>query len=271
MSIIYGQGDIMKRLPNTNISNEILNKLIQNNLLFCGAEGIIVKGNGSTVLKLFYETTKNGASYSMSQNKFKKINLIYRTNIGYITKPLATITCDGKLIGYAMVYDKNNIAYNLTNVSLEDNIAILKKVRAILEYFKSQDIVYADLHARNILINKLNHEVSFCDIDNIMIEDYPMDLICYFLSWYISEEKGDLNNIMAYMANILTYIKINFPDYQYITYSDIISKIRHNPNEIINLLTEKCDREIQYKKVRKITREMASPSNFNGEYIVDYL
>ena len=271
MSIIYGQGEIMKRLPNANISLETLNKLLQNNLLFCGAEGIIVKGNGPVVLKIFYTPNKDGANYSMSQNKLKKIDLIYQEDLQYITKPISTLTCDGNLVGYAMTYNLSDISYNFLHLSLEDNIAVLKQVRKILEYFKAHDIIYGDIHARNILINQANHTVSFCDMDNIIIKDYPMDLLCYFLYWFIREEKGSMDDIMAYMTNILTYIKIDFPYFQFITYEDIITKIRKDANDIINLLAEKCHRDIQYKKVRKITREMISPSNFKGEYIVDYL
>lgn len=97
-------------------------------------------------------------------------------NLDYITEPTAILYSNGVPIGYEMKYDENDTNLLLSTLSKKEKIYALKKIKDILKYFESKGIIYHDINQGNILINKNNGKIKFCDIDNVTMKDYPGDL-----------------------------------------------------------------------------------------------
>ena len=70
----------------------------------------------------------------MSDNKFAKIKKIYEMQLEHTTTPIATITMDGRLIGYAMNFDYNDVIINPLRQSREYLVEYLRRSKSILEY-----------------------------------------------------------------------------------------------------------------------------------------
>ena len=174
----------MNSLPNKELTLEQVNMLLHQYILFSGGEASITESDKSyTVYKIFQ---KLGIPTFMSDNKKNKLNLIYQKNLDYSVKPVSTLSLDGELIGYEMTYDPEFENIHLLDLIVDRNelIYYLKKTKEALEYFSSQQIIYADFYSRNVLFNKRTGEIMFCDMDNIEIEDLKIDLLPYDLCEY---------------------------------------------------------------------------------------
>ncbi len=65
----------------------------------------------------------------------------------------------------------------------------LNKSKEALQYFAQNDIIYGDVNNRNLLINPITGEVKFCDIDNIRLGQFPIDILDWELERYIPQTK----------------------------------------------------------------------------------
>ena len=227
----------MSRLENINLSSNEVYTLMNREFFSCGGESVICKTSSyKTLYKIF---TKSGLiPTTMSENKLRKLEKIHEMQLEHCTIPLRTITCDKKLIGYEMTYDPNEIRYYPSDFSQEAVIRQLKEIRNILTYFFSKGIIYGDVAFRNILFNRQNGEIKFCDIDNISIDDYPMDLIPPRLRDY-ADIRGIDENTDAYMHNLLVLDSIGIENLK--------------------------------KQAMTIIDTMKEPENFQGEYIIKYV
>ena len=125
-------------------------------------------------------------------------------NLDYITEPTAILYSNGVPIGYEMKYDENDINLLLSTLSKKEKIYTLKKIKDILKYFESKEIIYHDINQGNILINKNKGKIKFCDIDNVTMEDYPGDLYDDLILFF-KETYGVIDTrVHSFMHNYLT-------------------------------------------------------------------
>lgn len=238
----------MKTMPNIDLSRQELKRLIDKSFFSCGGESIICKTpNPDTLYKIFASGRK---VTGMSENKERKIVRLYELSLEDSVHPLSTISCNGMLIGYEMTYDKNDIRAYPGLFRRDARIYLLQETARILQYFASKEIVYGDVAYRNILFNKERGKFKFCDIDNIQLEDYPIDLIGVpsDLDYYEQVCGIDLKTD-AYMHNImaLSVLGVDFP-YCY-------------------------DEEVNFEfrtPASQIVESMKEPEAFTGEYIIQY-
>ena len=245
----------MKTIKNLTFTQDQYQRVL-NQQYRSGGEAIITLGDQpNTCYKLFQETkTKEN---SMSDNKLRKIEELYRRNILYLVKPLRTISYNGRIIGYEMTYDKDDKSLSELQLSRKQLIRVLKQTRDILLYFDSQDITYGDVTANNILINTKTGKITFCDIDNIRLGINGIDIKGYCLSRYYTKTGIIDRRADAYMHNILSIKQLAYPtEYE---------------SEIIRKLSEQ-DYPTKFKQpAKEVFASMAAPETFTGEYVIQYI
>lgn len=248
----------MKSMPNVKISRQDFERLITQNRYGSGGEGVIcTTPSPHTLYKIFveYETS---IPVIMSDNKRKKIQELYHRHIEHSTQPLSTISLDGELIGYEMTGDQDDISLLSIHLPRRKKIEVLKRSSEILQYFASQGITYGDVKANNILVNRKTNQVKFCDMDNIKLDDYPIDLLNDYVDSII-ESESDINpSVDAYMHNLMTLQLLNSPG---ITYDEIIYK----------LIDGKYHKKYKQEAHRALSTMVSSEQPFTGEYIAPYI
>ena len=173
--------------------------------------------------------------------------------------PLGIIeNSDFRFCGYEMTYDQNDRALDcLPHLERKQLIAALKQSKEALQQFASQDVIYGDVSESNILLNTKTGLITFCDIDNMQVGQYPIDvkgyaLIKYYEKTGIIDEKAD-----AFVHNLLTINKLHFTS---ACYSEILSALRRG------IYPTKFKRP-----AKEVFASMANPENFSGEYVVQYV
>lgn len=201
----------MERLENIKFSKPEIYRLIKKSFFSSGGEAVICRtSNPNTLYKIFFRGTMYNV-ISMSENKLRKIEKIHQMQLDGCVRPLRTISMGGRLIGYEMTYDSDDLRYYPAIIRRAETVSRLKETKRILEYFGSKGIIYGDVAFRNILFNRQTGQVKFCDIDNVCLDDYPMDIIPPRLREY-DDVCGIDENTDAYMHNLLTLeaFNINF-------------------------------------------------------------
>ena len=249
----------MKLMPNINFTQYELNERLITDIYTKGGEAYIcLSDNPQTLFKIFINS-KTSEIAEMSDNKFKKIVSLYQQDISYSVKPLATLSLNGKLIGYEMTYDPNDLPLNCLGMKRKDSIEVLKKTKDALQHFASKDIVYGDVKDNNVLVNIKTGEVKFCDMDNIQLGEYPIDLMGIDLKKYYQKRGIIDENADAYMHNLMTLKQLKFPC-NYTFYSGIL------------LMFEKGEFPSKFKlAARPIFESMINPEQFTGEYAIQYI
>ena len=257
----------MRTLPNLKLTEKEINLLLQNPISD-GSEGIICQGtNQTTVYKFFFGENKNTMPRvihrieeltDMVDNKHKKIQRLHQKSVEGIVKPISSITCNDHLLGYEMTTDEQYTTLlnflKQKNPSQEETIAILKAVKERLQYFSQQDIIYGDVALRNILIDKNDpRQITFCDIDNMQVERYPIDLIPRDAREY-HYKRGIDEKLDAYMHNymIISALKLNFELIDFYCMPELI------PYEF-------------HEEIAPTILSMENPEYFTGQYIIDYV
>lgn len=246
--------EVMKRIPNIALTSSQLDEIVE---LWSfdreGGEAIICEsGKHNSLYKIFYDIyTKEVVP--LSDNKFKKILALHKMNLEHSVKILSTISVDGQLFGYEMSYDPLDIALNRTMLNRKQIIEVLKQSSEILKYYSRHDIIYGDVKSNNILINRKTGKVTFCDMDNVQISSFSIDLkgieLRHFLDQYGRiDAKAD-----SYMHNLLTLQQFGFPN-QYTTMEGVIMTLESGviPEDIFT------------EEGKEILLSMQEPKNFNG-------
>lgn len=240
----------MQRLPNKELTYEQIMHLLNYYKISKGGEAVVCEGpTDYSAYKIFVE---NMEIKPMSDNKEQKVNLVYQADLDFSTKILSTISCNGELVGYEMASNPFWNAYKFSELIFDEEelLYFFKRTRDILEYLKSKDIIYADFDPRNVLINRGNGDIIFCDMDNVAIGDYKIDLLPWDLHEY-SEKRGIDYGVHPYMHNVLLLRLINEDIY---TMSNSFNRFRH------------------FKKgANPILGTMLYPEDFNDKYLIDYV
>lgn len=238
----------MKNLGNLKLNSREVKRLLTKQYFSCGSEAVICRSEKpNTLYKIFTQSQLRVGT--MSLNKLKKLTAIYNMNLENCTLPLRTLSNNGNLIGYEMTYNPNNVRLKPNDFSKEELLDYLQSIKEILCNFTAKGIIYGDVSFQNILIDRKNHKVSFCDMDNIQIGKYPIDFLCHSLTDYYDirgiDEKTD-----AYMHNLLVLKSLGL-DFFYCDTLDIME-------------------EFTQEAVKTFT-SMQELETFTGEYIIKYL
>lgn len=237
----------MNRIPNIVLNEKQAHELLTRNKIITGGEATVCESdNPHTLYKLFAE---HGKPKPMGNNKEKKISLLYQMQPDYSIRPISTISLNDMIIGYEMSSDYYLRSYKLYQLSNDELLYFLKETKKILEYFSSKGIIYGDIEPRNILFNRNTGEIKFCDMDNIQIGNYKMDILPGDLIEYDMMRDID-DGVHPFMHNIMTLKAHNLDLY--------------------------CSSDREMRKIfkhpaKKILSSMKEPQKFNDEYLVKYL
>ena len=237
----------MRLMPNIKLTEDDFKRILTRYKICSGGEGTVCDSNTyGTVYKLFEE---HGKPKPMGDNKEKKVVDLYHRQLFHSTIPLSTISINDIIVGYEMTTDYDFEKYKLIQLSREEVIHFLRRSKEVLQYFTSKGIIYGDVEPRNILFNRSNGEVMFCDMDNVQTSRYPMDRLPYQLIGY-DALRGIDDDVPALMHNHMTLNAFDLDSY--------------------------CSTKYSLKKVFKrhsveIVKSMNDPREFTGEYLVDYL
>ena len=176
-------------------------------------------------------------------------------NLDYITEPTAILYSNGVPIDYEMKYDENDTNLLLSTLSKKEKIYALKKIKDILKYFESKGIIYHDINQGNILINKNNGKIKFCDTDNVTMEDYPGDLYDDLILFF-KETYGVIDTrVHSFMHNYLTLSYLNDINELY----DVMAMIK----------TYKYPKHVTKKNEEIVKSLVESDGTYKDRYIID--
>lgn len=249
----------MRSLPNTTLSWDEYYNIALNQVFAIGDESIICTTDKPNTLYKFFVDPVTRQLIDMPDNKFKKISALYQQDLEYSVKILSTV-CAGKyLVGYEMTYNPRNIPFLSLDLPREKMITMLETIRKGLEYFATKDIVYGDMKGNNILLDPQTGQIEFCDMDNIQVGKYPIDVKGPTLTQFL-KEYGTIDHIAdIYMHNLFTLKRLNFPTYNP-TYKQIIATLEYG-------IYPKCFKE----DGKRVFESMATPKSFTGEYAIQYI
>lgn len=258
----------MRMLKDVKISEKELKKL-QEISRSGGSEGCVLffKNHGNKsyfVRKIFHKNfeycQKNREKNErICENKRLKITRLYHLKIFQNdVRVLRTISCQGKFVGYDMkCYPTARTFYQIHFRNMDEVLFYTKQIQKLLEEFHEHDIVYGDISAANILIDPKRNRASFCDLDNMQVEHYPIDLYNYQLQPFC--KKGLIPSTTdAYMFNLFLLSSITGMDAD-----RLLDKLRHNwkPQEI-------------QQSGMGILQQMATAAkshHYDGTYITPYV
>lgn len=250
----------MRRLPNIELTDNNLKQIIADGRIDFGSEAMIcLNNNPHTVYKIFREpgTIK---STPMSENKYKKILRLYDEQLEDSVQVISTISNKGELIGYETSFDQNDESMLDAILTRDEIFYYLRKSANVLLYYVSKDITYGDVKSDNILINKKNKSLKFCDLDNMQIGELPIDIMGAELTKYYEETLSIDEKADAYMHNLFFLEQLI---YRNCSYSEILKSLSES-----SLSPELL---IYPNKVQEIIRTLTNPSSFKGEYAIQYI
>ena len=238
----------MKNMPNIRVSDDELKLLTTKRVYSSGRESYIcLSPNKKTLYKIFRRGVK---VVPMKDNKKKKIMRLHDMSLEHTVQILSTISCNGELIGYETSYDKDDFRFYPPLFSRSQLIEKLKNIQGVLEYFNAQDITYGDVSFRNILYNRKTGNLKFCDLDNIRVGEYPIDLFLLPLKNY-KDIRGIDDSADAYMHSLLTLKAFDL--------------------QLFFSSPEEFNKEFEPFAVEKIIPTLIEPQEYEGEYIVKYV
>lgn len=258
----------MERLPNINLDRKSVNMMFMSRIAE-GGEAVICRGfKPNSLIKIFVKPESHEYSDSfrvplypelieMPENKLPKLEEIQKLGLEHSVLPLSTITMNKRLIGYEMTYDPDDKQLHGQNLSREELVHFLKQSKEILEYYKAHDITYGDVNANNLLINRKTGKAKFCDIDNIRIGQYPIDVMGRDLKIY-TILRGLDDSTDAYMHNIMVLRQLQN------------DKFRMLFEPVTWLVRKDFSKDLE-DEAKEVLESMIEPKQFNGEYVVQYI
>lgn len=245
---------LINMLGNINLSRSDLERLILTKPYKEGGEANIYRSDNNTLYKLFLESS-DGSFSGMCDNKFQKIKELDKRRLRHSARPINTISYAGNLLGYEMI-EYRDYRELTPRMFRRNKIFYLEMIRDILKYYEDNGVIYGDIRPNNILINCFKRDALFIDMDNICIDSYPMDLVCFDVEDFAYDDNMLDIRVHSYMHNLLTLKLLN---YSADSYDNILIGIRNGvyPRGFTN--------------IKEILNSMLDKEQFRGEYIIQYV
>lgn len=239
-------------LDNIQLSKREVLRLREKKINY-GGESIIVRTDiPNTIFKLY----RQSVSDKERENKHQKLELIDSKDIKFITKPQGVLTCEDRIVGHAYDYDRDDISFLLAPLSLEEKISSLRRIKMILNYFKRNGIIFADLKSDNILINPKTGKIKFCDMDSVQIDGLKTSIHEEYLLPLFKDGMLD-ERVHVYLHNLMVIDELltNTSD----SYIDALEEI--DLEKVKRIFNRDCQKIIEYIVKRK--------SNYYDLYLID--
>lgn len=250
----------MGNIPTIKITEALLEQQLLSSTYATGGEAIICETTESDTLdKFFVDPTTREVTY-MPENKQRKIERLYQMDLDEGVRPHAIICASGRIVGYRMLKPKGYIALEKAVLTRKQKVAVIRNSQQALETFAKHDITYVDIKSDNILVNPKTSQIMYCDMDNIRLGEYDVDLKSRDVM-RIFEIHGQIDEqVSAYTHNLLTLQQLGFkeeiPEYS----SDILLAIKRGPFPT------------GFKQTaRPIIETMPYPEQFQGEYLAKHI
>lgn len=249
----------MAVLPNKELTEHELNYYRENYFDF-GAESTIYRNDSNKIYKIWNQEEKESLEQfkGRTENKYQKIKRCHAENIRHIPRIYSTLSYQGTCIGYEQSFDEDDYILLIAPLDKEDRLEKEKQMLPILNYFTDLGIVYGDIKNDNILINRKTGAITFCDIDNIRYQEFPMDIVSSVLDRFINLCGSEDKKIHSYMHNLLTLEQLH-PNI--CSYEEVLGAIQLG--EYDDFLEEKGKKLV--KELHQVT------PNYSGDYIVNYI
>ena len=203
----------MQVLPNKEISKQQLATYCMQYSNLFGEEGKIFKGEQENEVRkifrypLLEREEELNKFHKKMDNKLKKLILLHKKQISNDIFPIATISYNGCLVGYKMTSPNLKKVYSC-------NIDQLKQLKEKLTRFHSQGIIHGDIKCSNLLLNN-NNEIVLSDLDNMQVDDNPIDSINYIIEFFLEDDKLVDESADIYLYNLFLLQQLAFPNAQY--------------------------------------------------------
>ena len=185
-------------LRNIKLTREELLRLRSRRFDF-GGESVIAKSDSQdSIFKLYRESV----TQEERENKHKKLELVSDRKIKFIAQPQAVLTSEGQIVGHAFDYDIDDMPMLISPLSVKDKLFYFRQIKMILNYFRRNRIIFADLKCDNILINQKTGRLRFCDIDSIQIDDLKTSIHEDYFRQFFSDGMVD-ERIHVYLHNLM--------------------------------------------------------------------
>ena len=256
----------VKSLPNIKITKKEKQYLLSQNEFNYGSESLIFEVPslfGENKLAKIWDIDAFSCKEKAIQNKFEKLKRLYHIDILKeinAIQILASISCEGEIIGYLM----NKSSYREIDYFPTTHTEMLNYLwlaRQKLKQFEQIGILYGDISSSNILF--FQNDVCFCDLDNVAYQELDMDIVPLCLREFMG--KYEFSSIMkvnekaiSYMYNLFTLKKLCFLD----------------ENRLVEeyLESEQIPRELRPLAYKEIKKQMCHVTPFyEGYYFIDYV
>ncbi len=218
-----------------------------------GAESNIYQNKKNTIIKIWKDEV---ITEQQKENKKEKLVKMYERKLKYIPNIISTYSLGDSCIGYEMSYNKDDMAMLIAPLDKEGKIEVLKKMKAILQYFASEGVIYPDIKNDNILLNPKTGDITFCDIDNSKVDNLPVDLYPYYASRFNKRYGQEDSSLHSYMLNLYTLTELTN------TWQD----------EVIEGISKDAYHDMFKEKGKTILKQMKKITpKYSGEYLIDYI
>lgn len=251
-----------------NISGDLYNSLLRHNVL-SGSEAVLSVYNGDLIklFSVFPKSSEYNEAEDFHLNKRKKLEYIQNIS-GFSTHNLVypkELYNVYNQFGAYTIPDRRDLStlYNAKIRGITRKIEVLKEYRRILDYFHEHDIVFGDIKFNNMLLSLTGKIIGFCDIDNVMVGNLPIDVLSR-CSRYFCSKYGKVDYMLdSFMFNFITIeylLGICSPDFE-----AVFDFLDQNVVPSFSLGMDKV-------KVKSIFNELKNvDSNYSGSYIIDYM
>lgn len=164
-----------------------------------GGESVITKGDSPDVIFKLY---RESVTPEERENKHKKLELVSDRKVKFIAQPQAVLTSEGQIVGHAFDYDIDDMPMFIAPLSVKEKIFYFRQIKMILNYFRRNGIIFADLKSDNILINQKTGRLRFCDIDSVQIDNLKTSIHEDYLKQFFHDGMVD-ERIHIYLHNLM--------------------------------------------------------------------
>lgn len=244
----------MANLPNIELTKDELSYFMNERTNLLGAEGKVFTGiHQGEARKIFYypfngTTRELEEFYNEMDNKRKKLIALSQKHLNNDIVPIATLSYDDVMVGYDMT------SPNLKKAAHYD-IKKLEKLKQRLKAFHEVGVIHGDVKESNILINS-NEDIVLCDLDNMQVDDYPIDYLNYIIEYFPNDADLIPQNADIYLYNLFFLKQLFFKEKEY--------------DEIVDdIIYGKFPKELNRESIEELYKMQRCSTCYQGNYLID--